>query len=79
MNEQRNMMNLQELQKIYPPKRPGRVTGLIPMSFVENHLLDIKKIVKVNGLRRFYRGPRPWRGATMTHKCDAFGMFLRKA
>lgn len=72
-------MTLQELQNLYPAKKPGYKTGLIPMSFVEMHLLEIKQIVKDHGLRRYYRGPRRYRFSTVTLKCDAFGMLLRKA
>jgi hypothetical protein len=52
-------MTLTELQKLYPNTAAHNgVTGYIPMAFVEENLDSLKVIVKDNGLRRYYRGPR---------------------
>ena len=69
-------MTLQELQTLFPPSKFSRGTGRIPIDFVNSHLAEIKQIVKENKLRRFYRGPRPFRGATDTRKADAVAMIL---
>jgi len=68
-------MTLQELQALFPPVN-GYKTGRIPIDFVNSHISEIKQIVKDNKLRRFYRGPRAFRGATDTHKADAVAMIL---
>lgn len=74
-------MNLAELQSMFPVvKRPNTFstmqTGRIPMQFVNENLEEIKKIVKENGLRRHYRGPRPFFRATSTRRADAVAMIL---
>ena len=72
-------MTLQELQTLFPPTSNGYASGRMPIAFVNANLGEIKQIVKCNKLRRFYRGPRPFRGATDTHKEDAVAMLLYKA
>ena len=75
-------MNLAELQNLFPiPKNRKNcyrspMTGRIPMHFVEAYLPEIKKIVKENNLRRFYRGPRRSKDSTFTLREDAFAMVL---
>jgi hypothetical protein len=69
-------MNLAELQLLFPVTNNTMMTGRIPMSFVNEHLDEIKQIVKDNSLRRFYRGPRPFAYATDTRKADAVAMIL---
>ena len=77
-------MNLAELQSLFPVVNRPNVfstmqTGRIPMQFVNEHLAEIKQIVKENNLRRFYRGPRcrAYFGcASDTLKADAVAMIL---
>lgn len=68
-------MTLKELQTLFPPSF-GYATGRMPIEFVNANLGDIKRIVKEHKLRRFYRGPRPYRHATDTRKADAVAMLL---
>jgi len=58
-NKELYIMKLADIQALFP-KNPenGAVCGHIPMDWVENHLLEIKKVVKDNNLRRIYLGPR---------------------
>jgi len=70
-------MELEELKSQFPKTgRTSAVTGLIPMSFVNAHLSEIKELVSKENLRRFYRGPRAFRGATTTRRADAHSMVL---
>jgi hypothetical protein len=72
-------MELTDLQRQFPKTKQGALlTGVIPMSFVDAHLAEIKEIVRKEQLRRFYRGPRPFYKASDTHKDDAHGMVLAR-
>ena len=53
-------------------------TGRIPMEFVRNNDLELRRIVAENGLRRIYRGPRRGLYSTWTLKADAQSMLLYK-
>lgn len=70
-------MELDDLQRQFPKTKPGAaLTGLIPMTFVNAHLSEIKELVSKENLRRFYRGPRTYNGATMTRRANAHSMVL---
>ena len=71
-------MNLQHLQSLFP-KTAGNcaTTGRIPMSFVAANEKAIAEVVKSEGLRRIYRGPRGvYRDQTFTHKANAKSVLL---
>lgn len=70
-------MTLSDLQKIFPGYSSGGArTGFIPMDFVNNHLEEIKTIVKENNLRRIYRGPRYDFTRCWVRRADAYAMVL---
>ena len=70
-------MTLERLKREFPERTRCSVTGDIPISYVNENLEEIAKIVKENNLRRIYRGPRPYTSTqSMTHKSDALAMKL---
>lgn len=70
-------MTLNELQRMFPSKQGNNgATGYIPMDFVNEHLDEIKQIVKENNLRRIYRGPRYDYTKAWTRREDAYAMVL---
>jgi hypothetical protein len=67
-------LDLTSLRQQFPatqPRAKRALTGHIPMTFVEQHLAEIKKIVGQHGLRRRYIGHQ---GNTV--KSDAVAMVL---
>ena len=70
------MLTLADLAVRFPPEQTRTaVTGLMPMSFVNQNQLAIADIVKQGGLRRIYRGPRA-RYSNDTRKAVAHSMLL---
>lgn len=70
-------MTLYELQTLFPKTRQNEaVTGYIPMAWVNQHMDELAELIKNEGLRRFYRGPRPDRYATDTRRDSAEFMVL---
>jgi hypothetical protein len=70
------MFTLAELAVRFPPEQLRiAVTGLIPMSFANANQLAIAAIVKQEGLRRIYRGPRS-RYSNDTRKAVAHSVLL---
>ena len=72
------MLNLSTLQALFPRdvNANASLVGRIPMSFVEQNVSALATIVKENGMRRFYRGPRVGAYATGTLKSNAVSMLL---
>lgn len=70
-------MTFRKLVKMFPNTRSsGAATGYIPMSFVEANKAALAAIVKQEGLRRIYRGPRPYKMSCNTRRGDAVAMVL---
>lgn len=67
------MITLASIRATYPKTRKNNaLTGFIPMEVFNKYEEEIRLVCKQEGgLRVFYRGPRPWDGATWTRRADA--------
>jgi hypothetical protein len=71
---------MEELKALFPKtRRIAAATGDIPMYFFVENEAKIRAAAKEyfpNGYRTIFRGPRPYKDATMTRRADATSVLL---
>jgi hypothetical protein len=79
------IMNLVDIQRGFPKLAKNQaVTGYIPINWFDAYEDQVREVMRDNGLRSMYRGPRVSNNsldrASMTRRCDAnFVVLYRKA
>jgi hypothetical protein len=71
---------MDKLKALFPKtRRIAAATGDIPMAYFVAHEAEIRATAKAyfgRPIRVIFRGPRPYKDATMTRRADATGVLL---
>jgi len=73
-------MDINTLRTMFPKTRKNAaITGNIPVAYFEENEKEIRKVIRAEGYRVMYRGPRvsnKQSSFSMTCRCDATSVLL---